>query len=338
MKAAVLIKNGPAFNAFEIREVPKPSVKQGEVLIKVAAFGLNFADVMARNGMYKEAPPLPSILGYDVAGTIEEIGDEVQNVKKGDRVTAMTRFGGYAAYAVTNASAVAIIPDKLDAATATALTTQYCTALYAASEMVNLHKGDKVLIQSGAGGVGTALIQFAKHKQCEVFATAGSEDKIKYLQQLGVYHAINYNAEDFETVIKKITEQKGLDVIFDAVGGKSVKKGMRLLARGGRMVCYGAAALSNKNIFGKIKTALQFGFYHPAMLMMPSKSIIGINMLAIADYQPATIERCLSSVMKLYEAGIFVPEIAKVFNANEIAEAHHFLENRKSIGKVVVQW
>ena len=93
MKAAVLIKNGSAFNAFEIREVPKPSVKQGEVLIKIAAFGLNFADVMARNGMYKEAPPLPAILGYDVAGTIEEIGDEVQNVKKGDRVTAMTRFG-----------------------------------------------------------------------------------------------------------------------------------------------------------------------------------------------------------------------------------------------------
>ena len=338
MKAAVLVKNGSAFKAFEIREVPKPSVMQGKVLIKVAAFGLNFADVMARNGMYKEAPPLPAILGYDVAGTIEEIGDGVTNVKKGDRVTAMTRFGGYAEYAVTNASAVAIIPDKLDAATATALTTQYCTAFYAASEMVNLHKGDKVLIQSGAGGVGTALIQFAKHMQCEIFATAGSEKKINYLKQLGVHHPINYNTENFETVIKKITGQKGVDVIFDAVGGKSVKKGMRLLAPGGRLVCYGAAALSNKNIFGKIETALQFGFYHPAMLMMPSKSIIGINMLAIADSQPAIIERCLSAVMKLYEAGIFIPEIAKIFNANKISEAHDYLEKRKSIGKVVVQW
>ncbi len=338
MKAVVLIKNGSAFKAFEIREIPKPSVMQGEVLIKVAAFGLNFADGMARNGMYKEAPPLPAVLGYDVAGTIEEIGDGVQNLKKGDRVTAMTRFGGYAAYAVTNASAVAIIPDQLDAATATALTTQYCTAFYAASEMVNLHNGNKVLIQSGAGGVGTALIQFAKYKQCEIFATAGSGDKINYLKQLGAHHPINYNTENFETVIKKITGQKGVNVIFDAVGGKSVKKGMRLLAPGGRLVCYGAAALSNKNIFGKIKTALQFGFYHPAMLMMPSKSIIGINMLAIADSQPAVIERCLSAVMKLYEAGIFAPEIAKVFNANEIAEAHDFLEKRKSIGKVVVQW
>ena len=338
MKAAVLIKNGSAFKAFELREVAKPVAKHGEVLIKVAAFGLNFADVMARKGMYKEAPPLPAILGYDVAGMIEEVGDGVLNVKKGDRVTAMTRFGGYAEYAVTNASAVAVIPDELDAATATALTTQYCTALYAASEMVNLHKGDKVLIQSGAGGVGTALIQFAKHRQCEIFATAGSESKIAYLRELGVQHPINYITQDFEAAIKKITQQKGVDVIFDAVGGKSVKKGMRSLAPGGRLVCYGAAALSNKNIFGKIKTALDFGFYHPAMLMMPSKSIIGINMLQIADHQPQVIERCLSEVMKLYSAGVFVPTIAKVFLATAIDEAHHYLENRNSIGKVVVQW
>ena len=338
MKAAVLIKNGSAFKAFELREVHAPSVKQGQVLIKVAAFGLNFADVMARKGMYKEAPPLPSILGYDVAGTIEEIGEGVEHLKKGDRVTAMTRFGGYAEYAVTNASAVAVIPDELDAATATALTTQYCTALYAASEMVNLHRGDTVLIQSGAGGVGTALIQYAKHMQCEIFATAGSETKINYLKELGVHHPINYNIQDFETVAKKITNQKGIDVIFDAVGGKSVKKGIRLLAPGGRLVCYGASALTSKNLFGKIKTALDFGFYHPAMLMMPSKSIIGINMLQIADYQPQVIERTLSAVMKLYSTGVFVPAIAKVFLATAIDEAHDYLENRKSIGKVVVQW
>lgn len=338
MKAVVLIKKGSAFKAFEIREVSKPMVGTGQVLIKVAAFGLNFADVMARRGMYKEAPPLPAILGYDVAGTIEEIGEGVVHVKRGDRVTAMTHFGGYAQYAVTSASAVAVIPDELDAATATALTTQYCTALYAAAEMVNLHSGDRVLIQSGAGGVGTALIQYATHLQCEIFATAGSESKLSYLKELGVQHPINYNKDDFEIVIKDITQQKGVDVIFDAVGGKSVKKGMRSLAPGGRLVCYGASALTNKNIFGKIVTALQFGFYHPALLMMPSISIIGINMLRIADHQPQVIQRCLQQVMELYKAGIFKPSIAKVFLATAIGEAHDYLENRKSTGKVVVQW
>ena len=338
MKAAVLIKNTSADKAFEIREVDFPQLKKGQVLIKVEAFGLNFADVMARKGMYKEAPPLPSILGYDVAGTIEAVGQEVIDLQKGDRVTAMTRFGGYAEYAVTNASAVAVIPNNIDAATATALTTQYCTAIYAASEMINLHKGDKVLIQSGAGGVGTALIQYAKYKQCEVFATAGSTEKLNYLKQLGVQHPINYNTQDFEVITKKITQQKGVDVIFDAVGGKSVKKGMRLLAPGGRLVCYGASDISDKNLFGKIKTLLEFGFYHPFMFMMPSKSMIGINMLHIADHQPQIIKRCLHKVMKLSAEGIFVPTIAKVFDAKDIGEAHDFLENRKSIGKVVVKW
>ena len=338
MRAAVLIKNTSADKAFEIREVKIPKIKKGQVLIKVEIFGLNFADVMARKGMYKEAPPLPAILGYDVSGTIEAVGVEVLNFKIGDRVTAMTRFGGYAEYAVTYASAVAIIPNNIDAATATALTTQYCTAIYAASEMVNLYKGDKVLIHSGAGGVGTALIQYAKYKQCEIFATAGSAEKLTYLKQLGVQHAINYNTQDFEITIKELTKQIGVDVIFDAVGGKSVKKGMRLLTPGGRLVCYGASDISDKNLFGKIKTVLGFGFYHPFMFMMPSKSIIGINMLHIADFKPQIIERCLKIVMQLSAEGVFMPTVAKIFDIKDIAEAHYFLEHRKNIGKVVVKW
>jgi synaptic vesicle membrane protein VAT-1 len=338
MKAAVLVKQGAASKAFEIRELPKPQPKNDEVLIKVAAFGLNFADVMARNGMYKEAPPLPCVLGYDVAGTVESVGADVTNVKARDRVTALTRFGGYAEYVVTKSSAAAIIPAGLDDAAATALATQYITAYYAAAEAVNLFAGDKVLIQSGAGGVGTALIQFAKHKGCEIFSTAGSDEKLQYLKSLGVHHAINYNREDFETKIKSLTTGKGVDVIFDAVGGASVKKGFRSLAAGGRIVCYGAADFTDKNIFGKIKTALGFGFYHPVMLMMPSKSMIGINMLSIGDQKPAVIQRCLEAVIRLYSEGVFIPTIGKVFSVNEIAAAHEYLEKRKSMGKVVMKW
>jgi NADPH2:quinone reductase len=338
MKAAVLIKTGNAANAFEIREVPQPVPQKDEVLIKVQAFGLNFADVMARRGMYKEAPPIPAILGYDVAGIVESVGADVSNVKCGDRVTAMTRFGGYAEYAVTKSSAVAIIADSMDMATATALTTQYCTAYFAASEMVNLHKGDKVLIQSGAGGVGTALIQLAKHKGCEIFSTAGSDAKLDYLRSLGVQHPINYTTQDFETEVKRLTNGKGVDAIFDAVGGASVKKGFRSLAAGGRIICYGAAEMSNKNIFGKIKAALAFGFYHPVMLMVPSKAIIGLNMLRIADEKPAMIQHCLEEVIQLTQQGIFTPTLGKVFNITNIAEAHDYLEQRKSMGKVVVQW
>lgn len=338
MKAAVLIKNGSAAGAFEIQELPRPQPAKDEVLIKVAAFGLNFADVMARKGMYKEAPQLPCVLGYDVAGTVEAVGKEVLHIKTGERVMALTRFGGYAGYAITKASAVAVIPGGMDDASATALATQYITAYYAGAEAVNLYQGDKVLIQSGAGGVGTALIQFAKHKGCEIFSTAGSDEKLKYLSSLGVHHPINYNKEDFQKKIKTLTGGKGVDVIYDAVGGASVKKGFRSLAAGGRIVCYGAAAMSDKNIFGKIGAALGFGFYHPVMLMMPSKSMIGINMLAIADEKPEVVQRCLQAVVRLYNEGVFIPTVSKVFPAGEIAAAHEYLEKRKSTGKVVVKW
>lgn len=338
MKTVTLVKNGAAAKAFEIREAAIPSPAGDEVLIKVAAFGLNFADVMARNGMYKEAPTMPCVLGYDVAGIVEVTGSAVTNVKAGQRVMALTRFGGYAEYAITKSSAVAAVPHDMDDASATALTTQYITAYYAAAEAVNLFKGDKVLIHSGAGGVGTALIQYAKHKGCEIFSTAGSDEKLQQLSLLGVQHCINYRTEDFENKIKTLTNGKGVDVIYDAVGGTSVKKGFRSLAAGGRIVCYGASDMSDKNIFGKIGSALGFGFYHPVMLMMPSKAMIGINMLKIADDKPLVIQRCLQQVIRLYEEGVFIPNIGKVFPVNEIAAAHEYLEKRKSMGKIVVKW
>jgi NADPH2:quinone reductase len=338
VKAIFLIKQGDANSSFQQRDIPVPVPAAGQVLIKVKAFGLNFADVMARKGLYKEAPPIPCVLGYDVAGTVEQLGEGVNGFAVGDEVVAMTRFGGYAEYAVTEAMAMARIPQGMDAAAATALATQYCTAYYAAAEAANLHAADKVLIQSGAGGVGTALIQLCKHIGCEVFSTAGSDAKLQYLRELGVDHPINYQTQDFEKEVRAVSGKAGVDAVFDAVGGKSVKKGMRLLNAGGKMVCYGASALSNKNLAGKAAAALAFGIYHPLMLMMPSKSIIGVNMLKIADHKPKIIQRCLQHVVQLVEQGVFKPTVGKVFTPSEIGAAHDFLEKRKSTGKVAIQW
>jgi NADPH:quinone reductase-like Zn-dependent oxidoreductase len=338
MKAMVLKKYGDAALAFEQRELPTPAAEHEEVLIKVEYSGLNFADIMARKGMYKEAPPLPCILGYDVTGIVVETGAGVNHVKTGDHVMAFTRFGGYADHVVTDARAVVCIPKNIDATAAIALTTQYCTAWYAASQMVTLVKGDRVLVQAGAGGVGIALIQYAKHKGCEIFATAGSPEKIDFLHQLGVHHPISYRTQDFKKEIEKVTNGNGIDVIFDAIGGSSVKKGIKLLAAGGRLVCYGASVMTDKSFFGRIKAALSFGFYHPAMLMMPSKSIIGINMLKVADSKPELMQRCLESVIHLAKEGIFAPRPAQIFPVEEMALAHKMLENRQTIGKVAVKW
>ena len=339
MKGIYVIKHGDADEAFEVRETPKPVPRPGEVLVKVEGFGLNFADVMARKGMYEDAPPMPSLLGYDVVGSVERVGANVTHLLEGDRVTALTRFGGYAEFALTDARAAAKVNASMSIPVATSLTTQYCTAYYCAAEVVNLFEGDRVLIHSAAGGVGTALMQYAKYKKCEIFATTGSPAKIEMLKQMGAQHVIDTSKINFEDYIDEATKGDGVDVIFDAVGADFMRRGIKALAPGGRIVCYGAAQMTDAtNIFSKIAKGLQFGIYHPAIFMMASKSLIGVNMLKIADGKPEVLKRCLENVVRLVDEGVFKPQEGKLFKAFDIAEAHKYLENRKSTGKVACEW
>jgi NADPH2:quinone reductase len=339
MKGIFIVEHGKADKAFETRETPMPQPKAGELLVEVEGFGLNFADVMARKGSYKDAPPIPSLVGYDVCGRIHKLGIGVEGFEVGQRVTALTRFGGYAEYALTDARAVAVIPDNLNVAEATALTTQFCTAYYCAAEAVNLFAGDKVLIHSAAGGVGTALLQYCLYKGCEVYATTGSSEKVAMLKAAGAHHVIDTSTTEFDEFILENTKGDGVDVIFDAVGADFIKRGIKSLNSGGRIVCYGAAQMNDaNNIFSTLAKAIQFGIYHPAEFMMASKSLIGVNMLRLADNKPLTLKRCLNEVVRLTEAGIFKPQKGTVFKASEIADAHKFLESRKSTGKVACVW
>lgn len=339
MKAIVLVRNGAAEKAFEIQERPVPTPTDNQLLVKAEAFGLNFADVMARQGLYEDAPPLPSVLGYEVVGRIEAIGKDVKGFEVGQRVSALTRFGGYAEYAVTDQRAAVVIPDDMPVGTAAALATQYATAWYCAEEMTSLHSGDHVLIQAAAGGVGTALVQMAKLKGCVVFGTAGSEAKLDYLRSLGVDYPINYSKEDFSTAVRKVVGDRGLDVVFDSVGGSSLKKGFKLLGAGGRVVGYGAAAMSgNKNIFKILGVAWGFGFYSPIPFLMKSRGLIGVNMLRVADERPEALQRSMKAVAQLVADGKLSPTTGAEFHYTEIAKAHEYLGNRSSVGKVVVKW
>lgn len=338
MKRIELFRHTIAKDAFRFVEQPQPAVLPGTVRIKVAYSGLNFADVMARKGLYQDAPPLPSVLGYDVSGTIESVGEGVTRFAVGDRVAALTRFGGYSEYAVCPALAVMHLPRHIGLPEGTALATQYGTAYYSAALLTQLQPGEKVLIQSAAGGVGTALVQYALHRQCEVFGTTGSPEKMPLLEKAGVQHPINLKEMDFFSAVQSITHNKGIDVVFDAVGGSSVKKGVRLLRPGGRLICYGASAMTSQSLLGKIRVALGFGWYHPISLMMPSKSLLGVNMLHIGDERPELLQLCLSGVTELAEAGVFQPHASQVFPVAEIAQAHELLEKRGSVGKIVLQW
>lgn len=342
MNAFYLINNGAAKQAFELREIKHEEPKDDEVVIDVEAFGLNFADVMARLGYYKACPPLPTVIGYDVAGRIIKAGKNVPDLKTGQRVVALTRFGGYSQQVVVNYRGVVPVSEEVDAAMATALATQYATAYYAAEVAMQIHENEHVLVQAAAGGVGTALVQLAKRKNCTVYGTAGSSAKLEYLKQQGVDFPINYRDKDFAAEIMRINKNKKIDVIFDSIGGKSVKDGLSILATGGRYALYGAAKIAGnsnkKSVLRQIRTLFGFGKYSPILFFSESQSFIGVNMLKLGDFKPEIVHHCLQRVVELYENGEIKPVVGKVFNAKQLAEAHSYLQERKSIGKIAVRW
>lgn len=334
MKAFYLVKNGKAETAFELRDINIPEIGNDEVGVIVEAFGINFADVVARLGNYQDCPPLPCVVGYEAVGRVDKVGKNVNSVKPGDRVLVFTRFGGYSQYVVQKENALAKIADDMDTGKALALATQYSTAYYACAVATNVLPHETVLIHAGAGGVGTALIQLCKLKQAKIYATAGSESKLEYCRKQGADIAINYTKEDFSTVIKE-----PIDVAFDSLGADNFRKSYKLLNRGGRIVGYGASSMTDaKNVFSKAKMGLEFGIYHPAQLIMESRSMIGVNMLRIADYKPDTLKYCMENVIQLLEEGKIDPHVGGMYKATELAQAHSDMENRKTIGKIGVIW
>jgi NADPH:quinone reductase-like Zn-dependent oxidoreductase len=340
MRAIFLARYGESYQSFELREAPVPKAGKGEVLIKVEASGLNFADVMARRGLYKAAPPVPCILGYDVAGTVHELGEGVTGAHIGQRVAAMTRFGGYAEYAVTRADALIPLPDEVDYVSGSSLATQALTAVYSATLATQLYPGDRVLIHAAAGGVGSYLVALAKWKGCTVYGAA-SPNKHPYLKEAAVDVVLDSRSR---RMMHRLSERLGddrLDVVFDNIGGKTFKKGLQLLGPAGRMVAYGAAAQNKGNSSGKLHTlrvGLGFGNQSPIGLLVRSQSLIGVNMLAIADHRPDILKSTLDEVLRLTGEGIIKPLPGTGFPAEKVAEAHDFLESRNSTGKIALRW
>jgi NADPH2:quinone reductase len=335
-----LVRTGDAAQAFELREAPTPEPGAGQVRVAVEGFGLNYADVSARQGLYQDAPPMPSVIGYEVVGRIDAVGADVQGLNVGQRVTALTRFGGYATHALTDARAVAPIAEDMDVGVAAALPTQGCTAYYMVEEMVRLHPGDHVLVHAAAGGVGTLLVQLCKRRGCVVYGTAGSDDKLGLLRELGVDHPINYRKTDFAADVRRLRGSAGLDVIFDSIGGRTTRVGMALLGAGGRMVGFGAADHTPGPLqpLRSLRFALSFGLPHPVLLLMRSRSFIGVNMLRIADDRPLVLQRCLGAMVELARSGALRAIVGGRFTAANLADPQKLLESRNSTGKIVVTW
>lgn len=338
MKAWILKAHGDPHTVLELRDHPTPQPQAHEVLIRCEGFGLNYADVMAVKGLYREAPPLPSILGYEVVGAVEAVGTAVPNDLIGERVVAMTRFGGYAQYAVTDHRALAVIPESLALGEAAAMATQGCTAWYAARILCPLRRGQRVLIHSAAGGVGQWLVQLALLSGCEVFAIASGKAKCEHLATLGAQHVIDRSVGDPYAALRHALGGGHLDVSFNAVGGSSFVNDMKLLGSGGRLVIYGGAQRGSMKAFGTLRFVWSMGLVVPILLMMKSRSILGINMLRIAEDHPALIAECLAGITEAYANGSFKVAVADPFPSERLPGALHALGSGGTIGKVVVRW
>lgn len=336
-----IVKHGTAKQAFELRESEIPSAKAGHVRVATEGFGINFADIMARKGLYQDAPPTPCVVGYESVGrTMDEATIDGKTIPVGTRVVAFSRFGGYSTHVLADKRAVQPIPEDIPLGEALALAVQYCTAYHCAEERVSIFPDDHVLVQAAAGGVGTALVQLLKRKGCTIYGTAGSEEKLKYIQEQGVHVPINYRKQDFTKVIQEKLGKRGLDVVFDSLGGKSFSDGFKSLGKGGRIVGFGAAEQvdGGLQVMNQLKLAANFGLFSPIQLLMTSKAMIGVNMLHVADDRPEVLARTMKAVVELWKNGEIKPVVGAEFAAEQLAEAHEFVESRKSMGKVAVRW
>ena len=338
MRSWTLLAHGDPAKVMGLRERATPEPKPLQVLIRCEGFGLNYADVMAVKGLYREAPPVPSVLGYEVVGRVEAVGTNVPKDLIGKRVVAMTRFGGYAEYAVTDHRAIAEVPDHMPLGAAASMATQGCTAWYAAKILCPLRKGERVLIHSAAGGVGHLLVQLAVHAGCTVYAIASGTQKMDYLRSLGVQHPVDRSLGDPAGQVRKLLDGASIDVSFNAVGGASFPKDMGLLGGGGRIVLYGGAERGTLGAFGTLRFVWHMGLIIPIFLMMKSRSILGINMLRISERHPEVMAECLHGMVRAQAAGTIVPWVFKEFPAAELPAALVALESGSTMGKVVVRW
>ncbi|MBA3440191.1 MAG: quinone oxidoreductase [Pyrinomonadaceae bacterium] len=315
MKAIRMHEFGSA-DSLRMDEVEKPRAVAGEVLIKTAVAGINYADIMLRTGNYLFTPPLPFTPGFEVAGTIEEIGEGVEGLQTGQRVIASLQGGGYAEYAVASVGRVVPIPENLDYGRATALLVQGLTAL---GLLKNLQAGQTVLIHAAAGGVGSLLVQLAKHKGARVIGTASSSQKLEIVKNLGADVGINYTESDWTARVLEATEGKGVDLLIEMVGGTIGSRNVELLADGATMIIFGAASGENFQI-----SAL---------------GLIGKN-LTVRGYtlyseKPDTLAEFTGELMSHVEAER-LQIMVKEFPLAQAAEAHRAVEGRKTTGKVVL--
>jgi len=330
MRAIVITKHGGP-GVLQVQERPDPELEAGEVRIDVAASGINFADVMARIGLYPDAPKTPCVVGYEVAGTVLELGDSVEGLIPGQRVFAATQFGGYSSQVVAKATDVVPLPDRLTFEQGAAIPVNYGTAWAGLLGYGSLQPGERVLIHSAGGGVGIAATQLAKRAGAEVYGTA-SPGKHARCEELGVDHVIDYTVSGWERGLPKF------DLIMDAIGGKSFRRDYTMLRAGGRLIAFGASAVisgEKRNLLTALRAAARMPRFNMIKQMGESKAVIGLNMLSLWKDRE-TLEPWIKPLLPLLDDGTIRPVIAGAFSFDEAGAAQTMIVERRNVGKVVL--
>jgi len=322
MKAVQLNEYG-GFDSLRVVDARKPGVAPNEILIEVKATGINFAELELTSGRYKVGKEPPFIMGFEAAGVVREIGEDVHTLKIGDRVTAITPSGGYAEYATVVADMAIPIPEHVSYAEATTIPVQGLTAHLLLTEIARVRPTDSVLIQAAAGGVGVYLVQLARiigvHK---IIALVGSPHKVPLVESLGADIVVDTSQPDWPDRVCAATDGHGVDVVLEAAGGDFGKKCFLLLAQYGRMIIFGA-----RNVHDT------FGPERIQQMIYKNQTITAFN---IPSYKPEVVAASVGSLLKLIADGKLRLFVARQFTFDKVKEAFEALAGRTTVGKVVL--
>jgi len=336
VRALTLTKHGgPA--VLQVRESSDPVPKPGEALIAVKRAGLNFADIAARVGLYPDAPPPPTVLGYEVAGTVAALGEGVTGLRVGERVVSMTRFNGQASHVAVDARLVRPLPEVMSFDEGAALPVNYLTAWHMMFHVGTLRPGDTILIHMAAGGVGLAAIELCKQVENVTIIGTASASKHELLRQAGVQHPIDYRTQDYFGEVQRITNGRGVHMVLDALGGPDWHKGYKLLRPAGHLIAFGWANMvqgEKRSLPTVIRQYFGMPRYSPFRLMNTNKTISGVNV----GHMWGEMDLMGSHLSRLLELGALrkvKPHVDKVFPLSQGPEAHRHVQARKNVGKVV---
>lgn len=336
MRAVWITRHGGP-EVLEVRETPDPLPQPGEVRVRTGACGLNFAELMAHQGMYPDAPRTPCVVGYEAAGTVDAVGDGVDRGLVGKRVVVMVRFGAHADTVCVPQNFALAIPDQMSFEDAAAIPVNYLTAYHMLFRIAAIRPGESVLIHMAAGGVGIAALQLCRTVEGVVTFGTASASKHEVVRANGCIHPIDYHTADYFTEVMRLTGGKGVDIVLDALGGNDWRKGYRLLRPTGRLIAFGFANMApgaTRSIWRMIRQIVTVPLFTPLGLMDKNRAVAGVNLGHLWDdpYLPMAMNQLLI----MYREGQIKPHIDSRFPFAQAAQAHLRLQEGKNIGKVLM--